>query len=69
MSAVISIQGLAKTYASGLAALKKVDLDIEKGRDLRPAWTQRAGKTTLISVVCGIVTPSAARYASAATTS
>jgi ABC-2 type transport system ATP-binding protein len=57
MSAVIAIQGLAKTYASGLQALKKVDLEIEKGEIFALLGPNGAGKTTLISIVCGIVTP------------
>ena len=30
-SAVVSIRGVSKTYASGLQALKPVDLDIRRG--------------------------------------
>jgi len=58
MSAVISIQGLTKTYASGLEALKKIDLEIRQGEIFALLGPNGAGKTTLISVVCGIVTPS-----------
>ena len=58
MSAVISIQGLTKTYASGLEALKKIDLEIDKGEIFALLGPNGAGKTTLISIVCGIVTPS-----------
>ena len=58
MPAVISIQGLTKTYASGLEALKKIDLEINKGEIFALLGPNGAGKTTLISVVCGIVTPS-----------
>jgi ABC-2 type transport system ATP-binding protein len=57
MSAVISIQGLTKTYASGLEALKKLDLEIAKGEIFALLGPNGAGKTTLISIVCGIVTP------------
>ena len=59
MSAVISIQGLTKTYASGPEALKKIDLEIRKGEIFALLGPNGAGKTTLISIVCGIVTPSA----------
>jgi len=59
MSAVISIQGLTKTYASGLEALKRIDLEIGKGEIFALLGPNGAGKTTLISIVCGIVTPSA----------
>jgi ABC-2 type transport system ATP-binding protein len=57
--AVISIQGLAKTYATGVEALKPVDLDIRRGEIFALLGPNGAGKTTLISIVCGIVTPSA----------
>jgi ABC-2 type transport system ATP-binding protein len=56
---IISISGLSKTYASGLQALRKVDLEIRKGEIFALLGPNGAGKTTLISIVCGIVTPSA----------
>ncbi len=59
MEPVISISGLTKTYASGLQALKSVDLDIRKGEIFALLGPNGAGKTTLISAVCGIVTPTA----------
>ena len=59
MSPVISIQGLAKTYASGVQALKPVTLEIRQGEIFALLGPNGAGKTTLISIVCGIVTPSA----------
>ncbi|HEV2866618.1 MAG TPA: ABC transporter ATP-binding protein, partial [Allosphingosinicella sp.] len=59
MEPVISIRGLSKTYASGLQALKPLDLDIAKGEIFALLGPNGAGKTTLISIVCGIVTPSA----------
>lgn len=58
MSAIVIIQGLAKTYSSGHVALKCVDLSIEKGEIFALLGPNGAGKTTLISIVCGIVTPS-----------
>ena len=57
MPAVISISGLTKTYASGLQALKNVNLEIRKGEIFALLGPNGAGKTTLISIVCGIVTP------------
>jgi ABC-2 type transport system ATP-binding protein len=57
MVPVISISGLGKTYASGLQALKSVDLEIRKGEIFALLGPNGAGKTTLISIVCGIVTP------------
>jgi ABC-2 type transport system ATP-binding protein len=55
---VIAINGLSKTYKTGLQALKTVDLAIEKGEIFALLGPNGAGKTTLISIVCGIVTPS-----------
>jgi ABC-2 type transport system ATP-binding protein len=57
MQPVISIQGLTKTYKSGLQALKSTDLSIGKGEIFALLGPNGAGKTTLISIVCGIVTP------------
>ena len=54
---VIAIEGLTKTYKSGLQALKRVDLTIDKGEIFALLGPNGAGKTTLISIVCGIVTP------------
>jgi ABC-2 type transport system ATP-binding protein len=58
VSPVISIRGLAKTYASGRQALKKVDLEIREREIFALLGPNGAGKTTLINLVCGIVTPS-----------
>jgi len=55
MQPVISIQGLTKTYKSGLQALKPIDLTIGKGEIFALLGPNGAGKTTLISIVCGIV--------------
>jgi ABC-2 type transport system ATP-binding protein len=57
MSPIISISDLTKTYASGLRALKNVNLEIRKGEIFALLGPNGAGKTTLISIVCGIVTP------------
>jgi len=57
MQSVITISRLTKTYASGLQALKPIDLDIRRGEILALLGPNGAGKTTLISIICGIVTP------------
>src|SRR5450631_4292775 len=57
MTAVISISNLTKSYASGLQALKGINLEIRKGEIFALLGPNGAGKTTLINVVCGIVTP------------
>jgi ABC-2 type transport system ATP-binding protein len=58
MQPIISISNLSKTYASGFAALKSIDLDIRRGEIFALLGPNGAGKTTLISIVCGIVNPS-----------
>ena len=58
MQSIVSISNLTKTYASGLQALKRIDLEIRKGEIFALLGPNGAGKTTLISIVCGIVTPS-----------
>ena len=54
--AIVSIRGVSKTYASGLQALKPIDLDIRRGEIFALLGPNGAGKTTLISIICGIVT-------------
>jgi ABC-2 type transport system ATP-binding protein len=58
MDAIVSIKELTKTYASGLVALKPIDLEIRRGEIFALLGPNGAGKTTLINIVCGIVTPS-----------
>jgi ABC-2 type transport system ATP-binding protein len=53
--AIISIQNLTKTYASGHQALKGVSLDIRRGEIFALLGPNGAGKTTLIGAVCGLV--------------
>jgi ABC-2 type transport system ATP-binding protein len=54
---IISIEGVSKTYASGVVALEKIDLAIERGEIFAMLGPNGAGKTTLINIICGIVRP------------
>src|ERR671931_186759 len=56
MQPVLSISNLSKTYASGLRALERVNLDIYRGEIFALLGPNGAGKTTLIGIICGIVT-------------
>ncbi|HUU66721.1 MAG TPA: ABC transporter ATP-binding protein, partial [Methyloceanibacter sp.] len=59
MQPIISVSNLSKTYASGFEALKNINLEIKKGEIFALLGPNGAGKTTLISIICGIVNPSA----------
>ena len=57
----ISINNLSKVYDNGFEALKNINLNIKKGEIFAMLGPNGAGKTTLISVICGIVKPSAGK--------
>ena len=59
----VAVRGLHKRYASGLTALRDIDLTIYRGEIFALLGPNGAGKTTLINIVCGIVTPSAGTVA------
>src|ERR1700721_2428374 len=59
MPAIISIQGVTKSYATGFQALKLINLEIDRGEIFALLGPNGAGKTPLINIVCGIVTASA----------
>jgi len=54
---IVTVSDLSKTYASGLQALKSIDLEIRKGEIFALLGPNGAGKTTLINIICGIVNP------------
>ena len=54
----IVIKDLSKVYDNGFDALKKINLNVKQGEILAMLGPNGAGKTSLISIVCGIVTPS-----------
>jgi ABC-2 type transport system ATP-binding protein len=59
MQPIISVVNLSKTYASGFQALKSINLEIRAGEIFALLGPNGAGKTTLISIICGIVNPTA----------
>ena len=61
MQPIITIEGLAKTYAGGFQALNGVNLEIRQGEIFALLGPNGAGKTTLIGIVCGLVRPTAGR--------
>ena len=58
---ILSVEHLSKVYAGGFQALDDVNLSIERGEIFALLGPNGAGKTTLISIICGIVNPSAGR--------
>jgi ABC-2 type transport system ATP-binding protein len=58
MQPIIAVTNLSKTYASGLRALKNINLEIRRGEIFALLGPNGAGKTTLIGTICGIVNPS-----------
>ena len=58
MATIISVRNLTKTYASGLHALRNINLEIRRGEIFALLGPNGAGKTTLINIICGIVNPS-----------
>ena len=59
MNDIIQVSGLTKTYATGFQALDNVNLRIRRGEIFALLGPNGAGKTTLISIICGLVNPSA----------
>lgn len=59
MEPILNVSGLTKTYAGGFQALKGVDLSIRAGEIFALLGPNGAGKTTLISIICGLVNPTA----------
>lgn len=55
MSAALLIQGLKKTYANQLEAVKGIDLRIEEGDFFALLGSNGAGKTTIIGINCGLI--------------
>src|SRR5580658_3365742 len=63
MTSAISVSHLNKTYAGGFQALKDINLEIPHGEIFALLGPNGPGKTTLISIICGIVNASSGRVA------
>ena len=61
MQPILRITNLSKVYEGGFTALRDVSLELRQGEIFALLGPNGAGKTTLISIVCGLVNPSAGK--------
>ena len=54
MTGIVSVQNVRKIYDGGFEALKGTNLEIQEGEIIALLGPNAAGKTTLISTICGI---------------
>ena len=55
---MVTLQGVAKTYADGTAALQPVDLQVRAGEFVSLLGPSGCGKSTLLKLVAGLLQPS-----------
>ena len=59
--AAIRLEGIAKAYPNGHAAVRPLDLEIADGEFLVLVGPSGCGKSTLLRLVAGLETPTAGR--------
>ena len=57
VSTLVSLQGVAKTFANGVTALDGLDLDIRAGEFVSLLGTSGCGKSTALRIVAGLSRP------------
>ena len=57
----IHVQDVSYRYADGLAALQKVNLEIDKGERIAVAGPNGAGKSTLFQLLNGLLKPTSGK--------
>ncbi|UCE90069.1 MAG: ABC transporter ATP-binding protein, partial [Pseudomonadota bacterium] len=55
MSSALEIRNLEKAYASGVVALRGIDLDVPQGDFFALLGPNGAGKSTAIGIICSLV--------------
>ena len=55
----LSLHGVTKTYANGVAALGPIDLDVRKGEFISLLGPSGCGKSTALRIIAGLVSASA----------
>jgi NitT/TauT family transport system ATP-binding protein len=58
MTPIVSLRGISKRFASGVAALDPIDLDIGCGEFLSLIGPSGCGKTSLLRIIAGLSEPS-----------
>jgi len=58
MTPIVSLRGISKRFASGVAALGPIDLDIGCGEFLSLIGPSGCGKTSLLRIIAGLSEPS-----------
>jgi NitT/TauT family transport system ATP-binding protein len=58
---MLRLEGVSKTYPSGLAALLPIDLEVAQGSFLSIVGPSGCGKSTLLRIIAGLSEPSAGR--------
>ena len=61
MNNYISINNISKVYSNKFQALNNINLDIKQGEIFALLGPYGAGKSTLINVICGIVSPTSGK--------
>jgi NitT/TauT family transport system ATP-binding protein len=57
--ALVSLRGVGKTFANGVTALARIDLDVRPGEFVSLLGPSGCGKSTTLRIIAGLLAPSA----------
>ncbi|MEA2957087.1 MAG: NitT/TauT family transport system ATP-binding protein, partial [Alphaproteobacteria bacterium] len=61
--AVVALDGVGKTFANGVVALERLDLDVRRGEFVSLLGPSGCGKSTALRIIAGLSAPSSGRVA------
>ena len=61
--AVVALDGVGKTFANGVVALERLDLDVRPGEFVSLRGPSGCGKSTALRIIAGLSVPSSGRVA------
>ena len=61
--AVVALDGVGKTFANGVVALERLDLDVRPGEFVSLLGPSGCGKSTALRIIAGLSVPSSGRVA------